>query len=77
MLYIITKKSGLHHDMEKIKNIRDKAYKKRSDSRSDSFSDEFYSYSYLYNGGNWDEDIYTADIREINRLDHVVTNKKK
>ena len=38
---------------------------------------QFAPYSYLYNNIKLDEDIQPSGYREINRLDHIVTNNIK
>ena len=43
ILYSISKKSGSRHEQKNIKNIKDKAPKKRCNDSSNSSRDEYYS----------------------------------
>ena len=73
-MYSIAKEIVLRH---KIKKIEPTASKKIRNYSWDSTSDETdYDYS-LYIYSDWDEDRRPAGLREINRLDHVVTDNIK
>ena len=73
MLYIISKKSGSHSEIKKIKNIREEASKKTSDS----FSDDSGSDSLLSINSSWETYRRPAGRKAMNRLDHVVTDNFK
>ena len=77
IIYRITKKSGSHHEIKKIKKIRDKASRKRRDDSinySIKKSDSDYS---LSSDSDWDEHRRPAGRKDINSLDHVVTGNIK
>ena len=80
MLYIIAKKSGLRRELKKIKNIRAKASKKRRYSSSDSSSSGLDYDSYVSSDSDQDEEREPNQIKDMNKLDHIVTyniNKNK
>ena len=80
MLYNISKKSGLRHELKKIKNIRAKDSKKRRYSSSDSSSSGLDYDSYVSSDSDQDEEREPNQIKDMNKLDHIVTyniNKNK
>ena len=77
MLYRISKKYSSPREVKKIKNVKDKAYKKQSYYRNNSSGSESDSYSYLSNGGDWYEEMQNTERTKTNRLDHIVTDNKK
>ena len=77
MLYIIYKKSDSSRELKNIKKIKYKASKKRSNSSIDSSRNELDYDSSLSRDSNWDEERQPDERKEINRLDHVVTNMIK
>ena len=74
MLYIITKKSGLHREIKKIKNIRSKNSKKRRYFCSDSSNSGSDSYSSLSSDSDLYEERHPPELKGINRFDHAVNN---
>ena len=68
------KKSGL---LREIKKIKAKSYRKHRYSSSDSSISDPDSDSSLYSDIKREELINTTEWKEINKLDHVVTNNTK
>ena len=73
MIYIISNESGLRREINKIKNIRVEAYKKTIVSSNEDWD---YDYS-LASGSSWDKHRQSAGRKDINKLDHVVTENLK
>ena len=77
IIYSITKNSVLRSELKKIKKIRKQASKKGCDFSSDSSSDNLDSDSSLAISIS----LYTyrrpSERKEMNKLDHVVTNHLK
>ena len=69
----ISRKSGLRSEIKKIKKTRAKYSKKGSDSSSD-YSD---SNSSLSRDSSWDTYTRPSGRKEMNILDHVVTDNLK
>ena len=67
MLYSIANKSCLRRE---IKKIREKAYKKSSDSSSDDSDSD----SLLAIYSSWETYTRPVGRKEMNRMDHVVTD---
>ena len=68
----MAKCSGSSRELKKIKNICAKASKKHESSNiSSSISD---SGSSLSSDSEWDERVNPTKLKEMNKLDHVVTN---
>ena len=74
MIFSIAKKSGSHRELKNIKKISEKASKKCCNSSRNSSSDELDSNSSLYRDSDWDTYIRPAGCKDINKLDHVVTD---
>ena len=77
MLYNISKKSGSCHEIKNIKKIRAKASNNSCDSSSDSFSDDLDYDSSLASDGSWYTHRQPTVRKNINKLDHVVTDNLK
>ena len=77
MLYNISKKSGLRRELNKIKKIRGGYSKKGCDSSSNYSSDDSDSDSSLASDSSWDKYRRNYGRKEMNKLDHVVTNNLK
>ena len=77
MLYRIAKKSGSRRELKKIKNIKAYDSKKRCGSSSDSSRNGSDYDSSLSRNSNRDEECQPDERREINRLNHIVTNNIK
>ena len=77
MIYIISNKTGSHREINKINNIKNKASNKCRNDISDSSRDDSDSDSLLSSYSDWVEDIRPSGRKEINILDHVVTNNIK
>ena len=75
-MFSIAKKSGSRCEIKKIKKIR-AASKKRYNSIRKSSSDDSDSDSSLSRDSNWDTYRRPAGRKEMNKLDHVVTNNIK
>ena len=73
MLYRISKKSGLRREIKKIKKIREKASKKTSISSSEDWDSE----SSLARDSSWDKYRRPDGCKDINKLDHTVTDNLK
>ena len=73
MIYIIAKKSYLHRETKTIKKIKSEASKKTSISSSEDWSSD----SSLARNSIWDKHRRPAWRKEINKLDHVMTNNLK
>ena len=73
MLYSITKKSVLGREINKIKNIRAKSSKKTSVSSSDDWDYD----SSLARDSIWDKYRQPSGRKDINKLDHAVTENLK
>ena len=77
MLFSITKKSRSRFELKNINNVREKASKKRCDSISNYSSDELDSDSLLSSDIDCDKHRQPTGSKEINRLDHTLTNNIK
>ena len=75
IIFRMTKRSGSHHELKKIKNIRSKApMNNESSNNSSSSSDSDYS---LSSEIGLDKIRHPSEIREIKKLDHVMTSNIK
>ena len=71
----MAKRSGSYCELKKIKKIRNKASKKHYSSGSNiSISDLGAS---LSSDIEWDKIRHPTECKEINKLDHIVTNNIK
>ena len=77
IIYSIAKKSILSHELKNINKIRDNSSKKRYDYSSNSSSEESYSESSLSRDMDCDKQSRPYGRKEINRLDHSVTDNIK
>ena len=77
MIFRIYKKSSSCCELKKINKIQAKASKKRSYYSSNSSSIKSGYDSSFYIDSDWDEEIQTTERKEINKLDHVVTDNIK
>ena len=77
MLFSIAKKYRSCRELEKINNIKAKFSKKLCDDSSNSSSDELDSDSLLSSDIDWDKHRQPTGSKEINRLDHTLTNNIK
>ena len=74
ILYSIVNKYGSLREIKNIDKIRDKVSKKRRDDSSDSSRNESDSNSSLSRNSDWDEHRHPSGRKDINRLDHIVTD---
>ena len=70
MIYSIAKKYGLHSEIKNMKKIREKASNKDSYSSSDVLDSDLL----LDSNSSWDTYICSNGRKEMNMLDHVVTD---
>ena len=77
MLFRIFKHFGSHCELNKIKNIRSKVSRKRSYSISGSSSSVLDSDQSLSVDSDQEEKRQPTENKEINKLDHVVTDNIK
>ena len=77
MLFSIAKKFVLYLELKKIKKVRAKASKKSCNSWSNYSSDESDSESSLSFDSDWDTYRRPDGRKEMNRLDHAVTDNMK
>ena len=73
IIYSIAKKSGLRREINNIKKIGGNDSKKGSDSSSDDSDSD----SFLARNSSWYTNRRPAGRKEMNRLDHVVTDNLK
>ena len=76
MIYSITKKSGSCRETKNIKKIRANASKKCSYSSNNYSSSGLNPDTSLSSDNDCDEDRQPPESKEINELDHVVTNNR-
>ena len=74
MLYRISMKSDSHCELKNINKIKAKASKKRGYYSSNSYSSDSDSDSFLSSDSEWEEERQPTELKEINDLDHVVTD---
>ena len=77
MLLSMENKYSSHHEIKKIKKIKYKSSKKISYSRSDISISDSDSYSSLSSESEWEKPRQTTELKEINKLYHIVTNNTK
>ena len=80
MIFCMAKSSGSRCELKKIKKIkkiRSKVSKKRSYSIRDISSSDSDSYFSLFSYSERDKIIHPTELKEINKLDHLVTNNIK
>ena len=77
MLYSISKKSISLCEIKNTKKIKAKASNNHCNDSYDSSSNKYYSDSPISSDSGWDEYRQPAERREINILDHIVTENIK
>ena len=65
-------RSYSRHELNKIKNMKSKSSKNLSCSIIDSSNSD--SDSSLYSDSDWDKKRQPTELKDINKLDHILTN---
>ena len=70
----MAKRTGSRHELKRIKKIKSKASNNNSYSNIDNYIGASNSDSSLSSDSEWDKRRHPTECKEIDKLDHVVTN---